>query len=54
MLAIAVRSLTKKRPLCPDVPAKYKALLFVEFYDQTEFDAVAPRRYKRYSLTRKA
>jgi hypothetical protein len=29
-------------------------LLFVEFNDQTEFDTVAPRRYKRYSLTRKA
>lgn len=30
------------------------SLLFVEFNDQTEFDAVAPRRYKRYSLIRKA
>ena len=29
-------------------------LLFVEFNDRTGFDAVAPRRYKRYSLTRKA
>ena len=28
-------------------------LLFVEFNDQTEFDAVAPRRYKRYELIRK-
>ncbi|MGI0013929.1 MAG: hypothetical protein ACREBU_10890 [Nitrososphaera sp.] len=29
-------------------------LLFVEFNDQIEFEAVAPRRYKRYQLTHRA
>ncbi len=28
--------------------------LFVEFNDQTDFDSVAPRRYKRYELVRDA